>query len=147
MVIEVKLDPVALANELRPLLLRLARELRRETGQLGVTPRQATLLALIERQVGITASELAAEEAVSLPVISNHLDRLERAGLLHRSRSAADRRRFGLTLSSQGQALLRRIRAHRTAVLAERLGRLHPAELEQIAGVLPVLRRLGGVDA
>jgi DNA-binding MarR family transcriptional regulator len=147
MVTEDKLDPVAVANELRPLLLRLARELRRETGQLGVTPRQATLLALVERHPGVTASELAVEEAVSLPVISNHLDRLERAGLLHRSRSAADRRRFGLTLSEEGEAVLRRIRAHRTAVLAERLGRLQPDELEQIAGLLPVLRRLGVVEA
>ena len=47
MVNDVISDPLAVANELRPVLLRLARELRQETEQLGVTSRQVTLLWLI----------------------------------------------------------------------------------------------------
>ena len=47
MVNDVTADPLAVANQLRPALLRLARELRRETEQLGITSRQGTLLWLI----------------------------------------------------------------------------------------------------
>ena len=38
--------PLAIANDLRPVLLRLTRELRKETEQFGITGRQATLLCL-----------------------------------------------------------------------------------------------------
>ena len=45
MVNVVTVDALTLANELRPVLLRLARELRKETEQFGVTSRQVTPLA------------------------------------------------------------------------------------------------------
>ena len=40
-------DSLALANDLRPVLLRLARRVRRESHALGVTAGQVTLLAVI----------------------------------------------------------------------------------------------------
>ena len=98
MINEVILSPELVASDLRPVLLRLARELRKETEQLGVTSRQAALLALVDRSPGITASQLAAEEGISPPALSGHVDRLERARLLERVRSTEDRRRVGLTL-------------------------------------------------
>ena len=41
-------DPVTTANRLRPVLLRLARELRREIHSLGVTGGQVSLLIAIK---------------------------------------------------------------------------------------------------
>ena len=41
---------LALANDLRPIVLRVARELRKETEQFGVTSRQATLLGARQAQ-------------------------------------------------------------------------------------------------
>ena len=79
--------PLALANELRPVLLRLTRELRRETEQFGITGRQATLLWLVKRSPGLTLRALAETEGISPPALSGHVDRLERAGLLVRVRS------------------------------------------------------------
>ena len=92
MVSEVTLSPEAVASDLRPVLLRLARELRKETEQLGITARQATLLWLVKRSPGLSLAELAAEEGISAPAMSGHVDRLERAGLLERLRSSDDRR-------------------------------------------------------
>src|SRR5689334_11882306 len=95
----------ALANRLRPVLLRLARELRREVHSLGVTGGQVTLLVQIKSTPGITASELAERERVSAPGMSGHITRLENAGLIQRTR-AADRRRIGLTLTDAGERVL-----------------------------------------
>src|SRR3954447_3061611 len=89
-----------LANELRPVLLRLARELRKETEQFGVTARQVTLLALVKRSPGLTLRALADLEAISAPALSGQIDRLEHAGLLVRVRSDVDRRRGGLELTA-----------------------------------------------
>jgi DNA-binding MarR family transcriptional regulator len=144
MINEVILSPELVASDLRPVLLRLARELRKETEQLGVTARQATLLWLVKRSPGLSLAELAAEEGISPPALSGHVDRLERAGLLERVRSTEDRRRVGLALTEEGAKLLRRIRARRTTWLTERLRELEPSELEAIDAALPALRRLVG---
>jgi DNA-binding MarR family transcriptional regulator len=146
MISEVTLSPELVADDLRPVLLRLARELRKETEQLGVTARQATLLWLVKRSPGLSLAQLAAEEGISPPALSGYVDRLERAGLLERVRSSEDRRRVGLRLTDEGVKLMRRIRARRTTWLAERVQRLEPAERDSIQAAIPALKRLLGED-
>ncbi len=147
MISEVTLSTETVAAELRPVLLRLARELRKETEQLGITARQATLLWLIKRRPGLALAELAAEEGISPPAMSGHVDRLERAGLIERVRSSDDRRRVGLRLTEDGAKLMRRIRARRTTWLAERLEMLEPTELRAVEAALPALTRLVGGES
>jgi DNA-binding MarR family transcriptional regulator len=142
MISDVIADPAAVANGLRPVLLRLGRELRRESEALGVTSRQVTLMWLIRERPGLSLRELAAEERISAPALSGHVDRLERAGLIERVRSADDRRRVGLTITADGARLLRRVRAQRTTWLAERLQGLAPEELAAVEAALEPLRRL-----
>ena len=147
MINEVIVSPDVVASELRPIVLRLARGLRKETEQLGITARQATLLWLIKRSPGLSLAELAAEEDISPPALSGHVDRLETAGLVERERSETDRRRVGIRLTSEGEQLLRRVRARRTTWLAARTRSLEPAELEAIEAALPALIRLIGDDS
>jgi DNA-binding MarR family transcriptional regulator len=144
MISDIILNTDTVAADLRPVLLRLARELRKETEQLGITARQATLLWLVKRSPGLSLAELAAEEGISPPALSGHVDRLERAGLIDRVRSSEDRRRVGLRLTDEGARLLRRVRARRTTWLTERLGTLEPAELQAVEEAIPALQRLLG---
>jgi DNA-binding MarR family transcriptional regulator len=139
MVSDVMLSPETVAADLRPVLLRLARELRKETEQLGITARQATLMWLVKRNPGLSLAQLAAEEGISPPAMSGHIDRLERAGFLQRVRSSDDRRRVGLRLTDDGERLMRRVRTRRTTWLANRLRGLEPAELEAIQAAVPAL--------
>ena len=142
MINDVISDPLTVANQLRPVLLRLSRELRQETEQLGVTSRQVTLLWLIRGNPGMSLRELAAEERISAPALSGHVDRLEKAGLLERARSTDDRRRVGLTLMVDGAKLLKRVRARRTTWLAQRLRQLNQDEVAAVEAALEPLRRL-----
>ena len=142
MVKETIADPLAVANDLRPILLRLSRELRKETEDLGVTGRQVTLLWLIRNHPGLSLRELAAEERISAPALSGHVDRLEKAGLIARARDDSDRRRVGLTLTEEGARLLKRVRARRTSWLADRLKGLEPDELDAVEAALEPLRAL-----
>jgi DNA-binding MarR family transcriptional regulator len=147
MIRDVTLSADLVASDLRPVLLRLARELRRETEQLGITARQATLLWLVKRSPGLSLAALAAEEGISPPALSGNVDRLERAGLLRRVRSDEDRRRVGLELTDEGAKLMRRVRARRTTWLSTRLRGLEPSELEAIEKAVPALSRLLGEEA
>lgn len=133
-----------LANDLRPIVLRIARQLRKETEQFGVTSRQATLLFLVKASPGLTLRALAEAEGISAPALSAHVDRLESAGQLVRVRDAVDRRRVGLALTPKGERLIRSIRERRTAWLAERLEELEPDELRAIEGAIEPLLRLAG---
>jgi DNA-binding MarR family transcriptional regulator len=142
MVNDVIADPLTAANLLRPVLLRLSRELRQETEQLGVTSRQVTLLWLIRGNPGMSLRELAAEERISAPALSGHVDRLERAGLLARVRDESDRRRVGLALTDEGERLLRRVRARRTTWLADRLRGLDDDELAAVEAAIEPLGKL-----
>lgn len=136
-------DALAIANHLRPVLLRLHRYLRREAHELGVTSTQATLLGAISRSPGIGLSELALQEHMTAPTLVGHIDKLEAAGLVERARTNPnDRRRVGLTVTPAGLGVLATLRERRTAWLAARLAALSPAELAAIAAAIEPLRRL-----
>ena len=142
MIREATLSSQEVAEELRPVILRLGRHLRRETEQLGVTSHQATLLWLVKSRPGLSLRELAHAEGISAPSLSAHVDRLETAGLLRRVRSQDDRRRVGLELTPDGRAILKRVRARRTTWLADRLAHLSDEDRERVKAALPALRRM-----
>ena len=137
-----EIDTLSIADRLRPVLLQVGRELRREAREVGISPEQVSLLVAIKYAPGIGVRELAARERVTPPALSNHVDRLERDGLVSRTPSASDRRRVGLTLTDEGQRVLRRVRSRRTAWLATRLRGLSSEELEAVEAAVEPLSRL-----
>jgi DNA-binding MarR family transcriptional regulator len=137
-----EIDTLSIADRLRPVLLQVGRELRREAREVGISPEQVSLLVAIKYAPGIGVRELAARERVSPPAMSNHVDRLERDGLVSRTPSVSDRRRVGLTLTDEGQRMLRRVRSRRTAWLATRLRGLSVEELEAVEAAVEPLSRL-----
>jgi len=132
---------MAVADRLRPTLLRLGRELRRERIG-GVSPHQVSLLVAIKHAPGVTVGELAADERVSTAAMSKRVSRLERDGLVARTQSETDRRCIGLTLTEEGQRTLRRVRSRRTAWLASRLESLAPDELAAVGAAAEALAQL-----
>jgi DNA-binding MarR family transcriptional regulator len=135
-------ETMAVAEALRPTLMRISRELRREARAVGVSPEQVSLLVAIKYAPGVGLRELAARERISPPAMTKHVDRLERDGLVARTASQADRRRVGLALTAEGQRVLRRVRSRRTAWLATRLRDLTPDELAALAAAVEPLSRL-----
>jgi DNA-binding MarR family transcriptional regulator len=134
-------NEVEVANRLRPALLRLVRELRREIHSLGVTGGQVSLLVAIKYQPGIGVRELAAQERMSPAAVSKAVTKLEQMGLVERS-AVADRRRVGLTVSDTGHQVLRSVRSRRTIWLAERLKELSPEELARVEAAIEPLEKL-----
>lgn len=134
-------NEVELANRLRPVLLRLTRELRREIHSLGVTGGQVALLVAIKYAPGIGVRELAAQERMSPAAISKAVTKLEQLGLVERS-ALEDKRRVGLKVSEKGHQVLRSVRSRRTIWLAERLKGLSRDELRTVDEALPALEKL-----
>jgi DNA-binding MarR family transcriptional regulator len=135
-------SPTEVAGRLRPVLLKLNRELRRETTAFGVTGGQATLLGLIRRSPGIGVRELAARERIAPPSMSVAVARLEKAGFVRRTADPLDRRRQALWVTEEGDRILRTVRTRRTAWLAVRLNRLPPEKLAAVSDALEALADL-----
>jgi DNA-binding MarR family transcriptional regulator len=146
MPVAVAADPTVLANRLRPVLLHLNRQLRREVHSLGVTGGQVSLLVQIKYHPGIGIRELAALERISVPGMSKFISRLEEAGLVQRAPVEGDQRRVGLTLTPAGQKVLRSVKSKRTAWLASRLRDLDSDELEAIDAAIEPLAHLLAED-
>lgn len=136
-------DALAIANRLRPVLLRIHRHLRGEAHDLGVTSTQASLLGALQRSPGISPGALAQQEHMSAPTLVAHIDKLQALGFVERARDdSGDRRRVSLHATAAGQQALQTLRERRTAWLAARLATLAPAELAAIAAAIEPLDHL-----
>jgi DNA-binding MarR family transcriptional regulator len=134
--------PTEVARELRPVLLKLNRELRRETAAFGVTGSQAALLNMIRKSPGIGVRELAVRERIAAASMSVAVARLEKAGLVRRTDDPVDRRRQSLWVTEEGDRVLRAVRTRRTAWLASRLSQLPPEKLEAVFSAIEPLSDL-----
>jgi DNA-binding MarR family transcriptional regulator len=139
-------DVTALADALRPALLRVSRRLRQESMKAGLSAQDALLLGHIKHNPGIGVSELADADQTSRPTMSSHVKRFEAAGWIVRRDDAEDGRRCGLSITPAGARRLEAIRRHRNDWLAARLARLGPAERERLAAAAEPLLKLMDLD-
>lgn len=107
------------SSAFRPILWKRALELE-------LTYAQAQVLFYVHRHVGCPSSEVARAYAVTLPAVSQIVDRLADKRLLTRHQDLTDRRVTRLRLSREGDALARELEAIQVAGLAAALGRLSP---------------------
>lgn len=135
-------DVVALAEALRPVVLRVSRRLRQEAQKAGLSAQDALLLGHIRKTPGVGVSALADAERISRPTMSAHVKRLEAAGLVARSSHAEDGRRSGLSITAAGERKLEAIRRQRNDWLAARLARLAPEDRDLLDRAAGALQRL-----
>jgi DNA-binding MarR family transcriptional regulator len=131
-----------LASELRVSLMRLARRLRAERADKGLTLTQLSVLGTLDRHGAMTLGELAAHEKVQPPSMTRTTAALEERGLITRVSSAVDRRMVLIGISAEGLALLRADRKLREAWLAGRFEQLTVDERALLHAVAPLLDRL-----
>jgi DNA-binding MarR family transcriptional regulator len=98
--------------------------------QASVTLHQVLLLTRLRQMSPCTSSDLAANLNLSLPAVSQAIDRLAQLGLVTRVEDAADRRRKRLATSKKADALLDRLLSARSTEYGVGLARL-PADLRR----------------
>ena len=130
-----------LAARLRLTIARVARRLRQEAGT-DLGPAQSSALATIERHGPLAPSELAQRERIKRPTATRLVGSLVELGLVDRVPDPADGRGSILTATPPGRALLRRLRARKTAYLAQQLRDLPPSDAAALARAAEVLERM-----
>jgi DNA-binding MarR family transcriptional regulator len=146
--IMVETEPQAteLAGELQRVLSRLFSVLRRgDTSRVAtgdLTLAQLSILLTLLDQGPIRMTELAAHERVRTPTTTVAIRRLEKLGLVKRSRDPSDLRAVLVDITPRGLAVHREALATRRAQLAALLSKLSPEDLETLTKALVPLERL-----
>lgn len=117
--------------------------LRRPSSGLSLTA--SGMLALLTRLGPLRVTDLAARLHVAQPSMTELVIRLERTGLVARTRDRDDARAVLVDLTEEGQRLRDRIRRERADYLAGLISRLDEAERASLAAAGPALDHLVGV--
>ncbi|MBV6324287.1 MarR family winged helix-turn-helix transcriptional regulator [Duganella violaceipulchra] len=139
-------EAVALADELRTALHHVFRRIRQEgdSDPHGLTLQHKLLLSTISKAPGIGVAELARMEKLRGPTMSGHIKALENAGLVRRAvPNPEDRRRVGLLLTPQGEAVIEDIRSRRLDWLARKLAQLPPDGAQALRHAIQYLNEIG----
>jgi MarR family transcriptional regulator, lower aerobic nicotinate degradation pathway regulator len=101
-----------------------------------VRPLQYLILLVLDSGGGASQQELCAAAGVDSGNMVELLDGLEALGYASRARDPRDRRRYVVTITSDGQSALGELRRAVEEYTAGFLGPLTEAEREQLAGLL-----------
>lgn len=129
------------ADRLGHAAVRLARLLRQQD-EGALTPTMRAALGTISRDGPLTLGDLAAIEQVAPPTITKVVDKLEDAGLVGREIDQADRRICRVALTDAGRRWIETDRKRRRVWLTERVERLQPLEVDQLAAAVDIIERL-----
>jgi DNA-binding MarR family transcriptional regulator len=138
---DLKLDAPTVASRLRMAMMRIVRQIRKQTdGEQSVSAIAA--LASLKRLGAITVGELADAEGVSRPSMTVLVGSLLDQGLVSKEADASDGRLVRVRTTAAGTKALDESRTRRTAYLAKRLRGLEQAELKTLDDASGILERL-----
>ncbi len=104
------------------------------------------LLARLQDNGPTRISDLATQERSSQPTITNHVKRLEAAGLVARATDPHDLRAWMIGLTPAGHERLAELRHNLGTNVEPYLGQLSRRDLKALRDGLDVMRRLMAVD-
>jgi DNA-binding MarR family transcriptional regulator len=107
-----------------------------------LTLAQLSILVTLLDQGPIRMTDLAAHERVRTPTTTVAIRRLEKVGLVKRSRDPSDLRAVLVDITPRGRAVHGESLANRRAALAAMLSQLPPSDLDILTKALAPLERL-----
>ncbi|MFC0551742.1 MarR family winged helix-turn-helix transcriptional regulator [Planotetraspora thailandica] len=134
---------VRASQEIRAVIGRLRRRIRAATGTEGISLTQASVLARLMDNEGLTTSDLAAVEGMRHQSMAATVTALADLGLVERRRDPGDGRRLLIALTAEGRRRAEEGRQARGEWLAAELQKKCTEEERQtVIAAMAVLERL-----
>ncbi|SOZ22246.1 conserved hypothetical protein [Cupriavidus taiwanensis] len=130
-----------LADELRPRLMRIVVALRREMRAAHVPPAQSAVLSALLVRGPMRVSDLARNEGVRLPTMTQIVGRMVDAELIARSAPVGSYNNM-IQITDEGRAVAGKLAAQRTAALGKRMEGLTPEELQTVIAMFPIIDKM-----
>ena len=129
-------------TRLRGIIARLARQLNASSTAEGLTPSQASVLALVVYRGPLSLSELADLEGLNPTMLSRVVGRLQELELIRRIPDPADLRSASVMSTPEGQKVDRRVKAQRAAAVSQCVDQLSDEQEQALSAALPALEAL-----
>jgi DNA-binding MarR family transcriptional regulator len=129
-------------TRLRGVIARLARQLNASSTAEGLTPSQASVLALVVYRGPLSLSELADLEGLNPTMLSRVVGRLQELELIRRIPDPADLRSASVMATPEGQKVDGRVKAQRAAVVSQCVDQLSDQDEQALSAALPALEAL-----
>jgi DNA-binding MarR family transcriptional regulator len=130
------------SNELRLVVMRLARLIRAERADGEVADNQRSVLFYIYDNGAQSLGAVAAHDRVTPPSMNRTINALLERGYVTRETSSEDARRVSIDLTDTGRTFVKETRRKRDVWFAARLAKLTPEERALLEAAGPVLRKL-----
>ena len=127
---------VKLLRASRAVIARVEKRLAAE----GLTVTQFGVLEALLHRGPLTQRELGRKVLTSPGNMTDVVDKMERRGLVHRSRSTTDRRQVHVEMTQAGQHLVRELFPRHADDIAQAMAGLEPQDLARLDALL---RKLG----
>lgn len=98
-------DEGQLSSQINLAARLLQKAARVRLGEAGAWPSQIPLLLWLLEEGELIQKELIARTGMEQSTVAEHLERMERAGLVTRERAATDRRAYLIRLTEKGRAI------------------------------------------
>jgi DNA-binding MarR family transcriptional regulator len=128
--------PTLLGYNIRRAQIVLWRDFARTVAEGEIRPGMFSALALVRANPGIAQVELGNELGIDKASMVALLDRLEEPGWILRTRSTEDRRRQGLTLTSEGERIYKSLKQEMIEHEKKFTELFTKQEREQLVGLL-----------
>jgi DNA-binding MarR family transcriptional regulator len=129
-------------TRLRRVIARLARQLNASSTGEGLTPSQASVLALVVARGPLSLGELADLEGLNPTMLSRVVGKLQGMDLISRIPDPSDLRSASVTATAAGERIHQRITSQRAAVVSRCIELLSGPQEESLAAALPALEAL-----
>ncbi len=139
--------PLELSTQIRRAVASLARRLRAERPEHGVSLGKLSVLGRLYRQGPMSAAELAGHERIKPQSLTRLLNGLDGRGLIKRRADENDGRRLLIEITAAGREILTRDTRQRDAWLAVALSNeLSATEQEMLRLAAHLMERLADAD-
>ena len=116
----------------------------RKAAELELTYSQAQVLFYVEQHPGCIMGEVAKAYEVTLPAITQIVDRLEQKGFISRRNDPTDRRVYPLDLTAEGKVLVRELHTLQIDGLEPVLAKMAPRDRARLLKGLEALVKAAG---
>lgn len=134
---------LVIADELRPRLMRISVAMRREMKSAPVTVAQSAVLSALIVGQAMRVSDLARNEGVKLPTMTQIIGRMEAAGLVSRAGPSGSYNNL-IHITAKGAAVAQKLAEQRTELLVQRMATLSSEEVKLLQKLAPILDRMFG---